>query len=140
MPKLFPLLVLLCLLFPRVSSAQAVAPLPAIVVRLDAGDVARQAYVCLDTATYRAVRLQVAAVPSLLQRVALLEYDRQLLESQLAGQRREGRAANADFDAAQAQARQLKAQPARPPLLLDSRVYASAGAGIVATLLYCFFH
>ena len=136
-----PLLLLcLCCLRPHPASSQAVAPLPPVVVRLDSGEVALRRYACLDTATYRAVRLAVAAVPGLRQRVALLEYDRQLLERQVADARREGRAAHADFTAATAQARQLEALPVRPPLLLDSRVYASAGAGMVLALLYCLLH
>ena len=143
MPKFLLLLAILCLPTHRASSqptGRALAPLRPVVVRLDSGAVAVRRYVCLDTATYRITRQQVAQLVPLRQRVALLDYDRQLLQQQLAGQRREGRAANADFDAAQASARQLEAVPRRPPLLLDARVYGSAGAGILAGLLYSLFH
>lgn len=133
------LLVATSLLSHRASS-QAVLPLRAVVVRLDSGVIAHQTYICMDSTTYRQTRQTVNAVPGLRQRVALLEYDRQLLEQQVAAARREGRSAHADFTAATAQARQLEALPVRPPLLLDSRVYTSAGAGIVATFLYFLLH
>lgn len=136
------LLLLLCVCpwLPRTSKAQALSPLRSIVVALDSGDVARRAYICLDSATYRVARQQLAAVPDLRQRVTLLTYDRQLLEQQLAAARREGLAAHADFTAATAQARQLEALPTRPPLLLDGRVYTSAGAGVLLALLYSLLH
>ena len=137
MPKALLLaLCLCCPLAPRISSAQAVPELSPVVVRLDAGDVARQAYVAMDTTTYRLVRQQLAQVPSLRQRVALLEYDRTILSGQVAQQHGANTAAAADFGALSAEARALLLVKPRPPFLLDGRLYQGAGAGVVLALLY----
>ena len=128
--KLLLLLAIICL-SSHLANSQAIPQLSSIVVTLKRGETARQQYVCMDTATYRVTREQVAQVVPLRQRVALLEYDRQLLEKQVADGRQATQIANQDFDAAQAQARVLEAVPRRPLLLLDSRLYLGAAAGIV---------
>ena len=124
----------------RLTATSQVAPLRPLVVSLDSGQTIRRPLVGLDTAFYRAVRLKV-------DRVGLLEYGRTLdaaqvsqLQAELRRCRGQLDGAGADFAALATVNTHLAALPTRPPLLLDTRLYAGAGAGVVLALLYSLLH
>jgi hypothetical protein len=134
----------LCLLT-RPANSQ-VAPLRPLVVRLDSGTTTKRALIGIDTAAYRAIRVNTALdqrqLAARAQRIAqlraLMRHD-SVATMRQADELRSTRADNASLHAALLKQETLTsnalALPLRPPLLLDAHTYLGGGLGAAVLVL-----